>query len=262
MDLPSLSECLQKHGRELAPVEQNFVPAKEFAQQIADTTPDEMATQNILDVRDQLLDTYEGGRVADLLTQYTLNRDTQMRTMCRLGKEPILSLMSAGVLPAEIAKELKVSYDTFHEYMRIVCNPQEIREAEILAADALVAEAQHELRIVVDKDDVPRAKALAEFNLKLAKTMGGQKYVEQKPQTAIQVNNTYEGDTLIGQENTGPQPYISIIIPNKEDLKPLPKHTYTAEKRTETFKPRGFEDGAFTAYDKALPSGGEPDADT
>jgi len=117
------------------------------------------------------------------VTHDTLNRDKQMATLSGLGKDVLLSVLSQGVLPAQLATALEVSYETFNEYMRLTATPEELRKAESLGADAMVSSALDGLNEAVDKEDLQQAKAIAEYTFKIAKTMNHR--YSDKPSTAV-----------------------------------------------------------------------------
>lgn len=248
MSLPLLQTgldiLLKIPGNNLAPVVKKYLPAKELAAEAANRAPDVALPENIAQIRDQILAKYETHEMGNLLSKYHVDRDTQMTTLSHLGKDVLLSVMAQGVLPAELAEALEVSYDTFHEFVRITCTVEEIKHSEKLAADNLVAKGLKKLNDAKDKEDLAIAKALADMYLKLAKAMSG-KYSEQRPTTAVQVNNY--GETP-GHIDSAAVPYLQIILPDPDNMPELPEHRFTADRRDETFKPDGIVDGEFTLY--------------
>lgn len=218
--LPTLEQGLaallaRNQSLELVALEPLKTP-KEIAEQAS--AKDITSAKTISQIRDEVLSTYDDNRVGHLLSQYVLSRDTQMATLSGLGAQAILSLIAQGALPAEIAKAIKVSYDTFTEFVRLTCTEQQIKDAEKLGADNLVVDALHDLESAKDKDDVMQARAVMDIKMKIAKTMNT-KYVEQKPSTAVQVNN-------YGSEggDTASIPFLQIVEPREEDLPPLKPH--------------------------------------
>lgn len=249
---PTLSEGLealgQLVGKDLSVVSDNYTSSQELAAQAASYSGQSLNVKEIKKVADELVERFETEKVGHLISKYHVDRDRQMAVLQGLGKEVLLSVLSQGVLPAQLAESLSVSYDCFHEYLRITCTREELKLTEELIADSLVHEGLKELRKPsLDKEDLAHAKALAEFNLKLARTMT-QKYAEKKaPTNAVQINNTH----FDGAESKPEQvPYLNIIMPDVDNLKPLPKHRFTAETRTQDMPLEGIEDGKFVIFEQ------------
>ena len=232
-------------GKSIKPVMDNYVPAKELAQQAATQSPAIATTEAIAAIRDQVLIKYESSQVGHLLSKYHTNRDKQMQTLTGLGKDVILSLLSQGIPSATLAQSLEIANDTFKEYIRITCTKEEIAEYKANAADALVAEGLRKLHEAEDKEDLAIAKAINEANMKLAKTMS-KDYVEHKPlTTAVQVNNYGEGEVEQGFVKI-PQMTVPIV----EDLPELQEHAYKSQaEKNKVFEPDGIVDGEFTFYE-------------
>lgn len=246
MSLPSLKEGLDRLlgvGKQISCVVDTYEPTQAFAARIAKQTPPLSSMDTISRIRDEVLTKYNNSQVGHLLSNYVLNRDKQMATLSGLGKDVILSVLAQGVLPAQLATALEVSYETFNEFVKLTTTPEEYKRAEQLAADAMVSRAMTDLSDAVDKDDLYRAKAIAEYTFKLAKTMNN-RYSDKGPSTAIQVNQYGESHS----EPTTSKPYLQIVLPDIADLPPLKPHSYTAETRESTFKATGFIDGEFTLY--------------
>ena len=248
MSLPSLRQGLDKLlgvGKNVTHVIETYEPAGKFAAQIVEQTPPIAATETISKIRDEVTLRYgDKSRIGHLLSHYTLNRDKQMATLSGLGKDVLLSVLSQGVLPAQLATALEVSYETFNEYMRLTTTPEELRKAESLGADAMVSSALNGLTTAVDKEDLQQAKAIAEYTFKIAKTMNHR--YSDKPNTAVQVNNY--GDAQTPEEAITSTPYLQIVLPAPEDMPPLKPHKHTAEADDESFKAQGFIDGEFVLY--------------
>ena len=244
-DLPTLEQglaTLLKENKNLEPAMQQYVPAKEFAQQVAEGAPELTNLETIEAIRDEIVSTYEKSKLGHLLTRYELNRDKQMAVLQGLGRDVILSLLAQGALPAEIAKHFSVSYDTFTEFMSLKCTPAELKRAERLGADSLMLEGLEALEDAEGRDDVAKARALMDTKFKLAKSMN-HKYIEQKPSTAVQVNNYNEG----GQQGDAPVPYLQIVEIDPHNLPPLPDHQHIS-KLPKPFEPDGIEDGEFELF--------------
>ena len=226
--LPSLEQGLAKllsQNKQLAPTLSALKKPREYAQAAADRN--HSSEKTISAIRDEVLSTYDDSRVGHLLSKYVLQRDAQMAKLSGLGSEAILSLIAQGALPAEIANAIGVSYDTFTEFTRITCSEAEIREAEKLGADSLVVQGLSDLETAIDKDDVAKARALMDIKLKIAKSMNS-RYIEQRPSTAVQVNNYNNQDGGEGKQ----VPFLQILEPREEDLPPLKPHNAKQEAAT------------------------------
>ena len=249
MSLPSLQAGLDKLAgvtkKDLAPVMENYVPAKDLAAHAASQAPDISTSATIAAIRDQVQVKFGSEKLGHLLSQYHTNRDRQMQTLTGLGKDVLLSLLSQGILPATLAKSLEVSYDVFHEFVRITCTKEEIKHMEALQADSLVAEGVEKLNAAEDKEDLAIAKAIVETNMKLAKALTT-KYTEQKaPTTAVQVNNY--GDTSSEEMQVSFVKFPQMTVPDVESLPALSPHAYKSiEEQHAQFEPEGFIDGEFT----------------
>lgn len=227
-DLPSKDLALQRllgSKNQLAPLAKAIVPAKEVAQQAASQAPDLTCAQTLSEIRDQILAVNGEAKVGHLLSKYALNRDRQMATLSGVGRDVLLSIMAQGILPAEIARGLEVSYDIFTEFMRLTCSVEEIKYAEQLSADSMIAESLADLDKAVDRDDVAKARAILDAKWKIAKSMNS-RYIEQKPTTAVQVNNYNEAPS----EGEAYVPFLQIIEPRTEDLPPLKPHVAQPDK--------------------------------
>lgn len=217
--LPTVEQGLRvllKSNHALAPALPELKTAKERAAHATTLSPSKTLSQ----IRDEVLATYDESAIGHLLSQYEFNRDEQMATLASFGAHSALSLISQGALSAEIASALKVSYDTFHEFMRIQVTPEELRHAEQLGADCMVADGLKMLVGAVDKEDLAQAKAVMEVKMKIAKSMNS-RYIEQKPSTAIQVNNYADDGHTVGG---APIPFLQIVEPRPEDLPELTEH--------------------------------------
>ena len=250
MKIPSLEDGLAALGEELdkdlVPIAENFESARDFAQKAAEVSPALASSAALEELATTLSNKYDSQRVGHLISDYVLNRDKQMQTLQSMGgKDVMLAVLSQGILPAELSSQLGIAYDTFHEFMRITCTPDELSHMEMLAADSLIATGLKELRASTDKDDLARAKALMDVNMKLAKALSN-KYSEQKPSTAVQINNF--GDDQAREVGKEPEAWLSIVMKNKEDLEPLKDHSFTSEEQNNKFKPDGIIDGEFTLY--------------
>lgn len=247
MELPDLQEGLDSFLTNIDPsltvVAENYVPSKELARQAAESAPDITPVATIRKIQQDIEHKFsDGSRMGSLLATYHLNRDAQMQTLMGLGKDVLLSIVAQGILPATIAKEIGVSYDTFVEYLRITATKEEIKHADELAADALVAEGLSELHNARDSEDVTRAKAIMETHLKLAKAKSAH-YSEKMPKTAVQINN-YQGS------DEKPQSFVAMpqmTVPDVENLPPLEEHSYQSTTSLhEEFAPEGYVDGEFS----------------
>lgn len=251
-ELPDIQEGLDRLAgvnKEVLTVVDTIKTAKEAAQEASDNTPALTSSEAVKRIRDELISSFETEKIGHLISDYHIDRSAQMQTLQAAGKHVILDVMAQGVLPADLAKALKVSYATFHEYLRITCNEDELNYAESLAADNLVAEGIRRLERADDMEDISKAKALMDVSMKLAKSMTT-KYTERKPQpqTAVQINHT-EHHHGAGHPSTATATSNIFVVPDKDDLPELKKHRFTADRRGETFKPEGFIDGEFTLYD-------------
>ena len=223
----------------------HFRPSTELANVAAETG---VATtvDTIVQLRDQLEQRFgEPSQVSSLLTRYAEDRDAQMRILMGLGPELLLNLVSDGVMPAQIAEELGISYDTLHEYIRITADPQAIKAAQSNAADSLVAQSLRDINEAGDKEDLARAKALADLRWKIAKTLTT-KYTEQKPQTAVQINN-YGDDPLGSPQQV---PYLEIVHINPEALPELKPHKHREINTQTQFTPEGIIEGEVILIDE------------
>lgn len=242
--LPEIEKGLERLGQStetLPDVLENYIPAREFAGEIARKARSRSAKSEIERIRDQVENTFGNQRMGALMSDFVLDRDRQMQTLSGLGKDAILSIMSQGVLPAAIARSFKVSYDTFAYFMEQTCSPDEIKTAKAHSADSMVAEAFENLKQSADKDDLALHKTVMETALKLARTMN-KSYIEQRPSTAIQVNQY--GEPAEAQQGI---PYLQIVAVDKDTLEPLPEHRHTADVATK-FEPEGVVDGEFTIF--------------
>lgn len=209
--------------------------------------PDITTTDAIKRISDQLNTKYETQELGHLVEKYHLDRDRQMATLTGLGKDVLLSLLSQGVPGPTIAEGLEIANDTFKEFIKLTCSKEEIKEARANAADALVAQGLKGLHAADDKDDLAQAKAIAEMNMKLAKTMSSD-YVEKKPlTTAVQINNAYAAEEGLQSFVAFPQ----MTVPDETTLPDLPEHNHKAgqENDEHRFEPEGVIDGEFTLYD-------------
>ena len=223
---------------------ETYEPANKFAQQIADQTPAVTAMDTVARIQEEVSMRYgDKSKVGHLLSHYMLNRDKQMATLSGLGKDVLLSVLSQGVLPAQLAKALEVSYETFNEYMYLTTSPEELKKAEALGADAMVADALDGLTSAVDKEDLQQAKAIAEYTFKVAKTMNTR--YSDKPSTAVQVNNYGENAETSVSTAT---PFLQVVLPPKEELPELKPHKHQAESRQDGFKAQGFIEGEFVLF--------------
>ena len=252
MSLPSLQAGLDRLAgetkKDLAPVMDNYVPAKDLAAKAASRAPDISTSATIAAIRDQVQVKFGSEKLGHLLSQYHLNRDKQMETLTGLGKDVLISLLSQGILAATLAEALEVSYDTFHEFIRITCTKDEIKHMEALQADSLVADGLKKLNDAQDKDDLAIAKAIMDTNLKLAKALTP-KYTEQKPPTtAVQVNNY--GEQVGGQVDMGPVPYLQIVLPDRDALPELKEHSFMQNENLNTPPEQSaIVDGEFVLFD-------------
>lgn len=223
----------------------NYVPAKELAAR-ASESPQKTSALTIKAIRDQVLVKFETQEIGNLLSKYHVDRDKQMETLCALGKDVLLSLLSQGILPATLAEAFEVSYDVFYEFMHITCSKDEIKHMKELQADSFVADSLKQLEAAEDKDDLAQAKAIADFKMKLAKAQSS-RYQEQKPTTAVQVNN-YNSDGSMEERSFVAFPQMTI--PMTDELPDLPPHQHKVEKETKQhhFEPEGVIDGEFAIY--------------
>lgn len=235
-NLPSIAQGLEVllAGRShLQPLAQSIEKPKDLAQRAADNTPEVSCARTLSEIRDEVLAHNDSSKVGHLLSRYTRNRDSEMAVLCGITPDILLSILSQGVLPAEAAQGLNVSYDVFTEYLRLTCSVEELKAAEKLGADNLVAQGLKDLDGAIDRDDVAKYRALMDIKLKIAKSMNS-KYIEQKPTTAVQVNNYSDGSPDGAQI-----PFLQILEPREEDLPPLRPHV--AKIESVNLKPEPIE---------------------
>ena len=225
----------------------NYVPAKDLAANAAHESKDISTEASIAAIRDQLQVKFGSEKLGHLLSKYHVNRSRQMETLTGLGKDVLLSLLSEGILPGTLAEALEVSYDTFHEFIRITCTKDEIRHMEALQADKMIADGLKGMEEAEDKEDLAKAKAIAEMKMKLAKALSG-KYTEQKPTTAVQVNNY--NNTGSDEMQVSFVKFPQMTVPDVENLPELKEHAYkSAEEIKAQTVPEGFIDGEFTLFE-------------
>lgn len=241
--LPSIEQGLQtllEGNQALAPATDSFIPAKEFANNAVEQLPEASSIRTLQELRDQVHARFGSSKVGDLMNRFVVNRDTQLRTLIHLGKEPVLDLIAQGALPSEIADAFEISYSVFNEFVAETCTDEEVRQAERLGADSMISQGLKDLEQSADRDEVAKYRALLEAKWKLAKSLN-HKYIEQKPSTAVQVNNYGDGGSY--KEDV---PLLQIVaLP--DELPPLTEYKSTTTKKQE-FEPEGFIDGEFQIY--------------
>ena len=251
MSLPSLQAGLDRlagvTGKAIKPVMDNYVPAKDLAAHAASVTADVTNEATIAAIRDQLQVKFESEKLGHLLSKYHVDRGKQMQTLSGLGKDVLLSLMAEGILAGTLAEALEVSYDTLHEFIRITCTKEEVKHMEALQADKMVADGLKMMEEAEDKEDLAKAKAIAEMKMKLAKALSG-KYTEQKPTTAVQVNNY--GNQGSEEMQVSFVKFPQMTVPDVDQLPELKEHAYKSmEERKAQMEPEGFIDGEFTLFE-------------
>jgi hypothetical protein len=259
--LPDIAKGLKKLNptklREIDSCAELFRPISTFEGEMAaarDRLPDNFSQRSALEkLVYEVEHSFASKRVGALLSDYVLDRSKQFDQLAKYPVEFYLSLVSQGISPVDIAKIIGVSYDTFHEYFDLAASDEQRFRAQALAADSLISEAQNKLHAAQESEEISQAKAIADFNLKLARVYNSDKYVEKKPapapRTAVQINNMYEGESMTSA-GSAPTAFLQIVHHDPDDLPALKPHRFQEQEESVGIKNLpGIVDGEFTFFE-------------